>query len=111
MRKLRDAVKNQKKNKKSSMIQKYLKGFITAKVYEPVYVKMRMTDHFEFFDNKKDKMERDAATKIHRWWRVMRLKLKKKVKVKKEEVEKVEKVVTDKRIKSRIKPYIDGQNP
>jgi len=54
------AVVNHKKNIKSSLIQKYLKGLVIAKKYEPVYVKLRMDDHFEFFAGRRDELLVDS---------------------------------------------------
>ena len=35
-----------------------------AKKYEPVYVKMRMTDHINYFDQMKKQMKKDLLHKI-----------------------------------------------
>ena len=60
-----------------------MKGLKVAKIYEPVFIKIRMTDHFEFFKGRREEMFPDSQKKIARWWRKMKLKIKKKDKKKK----------------------------
>jgi hypothetical protein len=50
---MRDSLLNHKVNKSSIRIQSMLKGLIVAKKYEPVYVKMRLTDNLELFEKQK----------------------------------------------------------
>lgn len=45
MRKLRDIMLNYRKNVKSYIIQKYMKGYLVSKKYEKQYIKMRLTDN------------------------------------------------------------------
>ena len=51
MRKMRDALSNYKKIEASQAVQKYLKGLVVARKFEPVYVKMRLTNNMIFFEN------------------------------------------------------------
>ena len=41
-----------------------MRGLNIAKKYEPVYVKMRMTDHINYFDQMKKQMKKDLLHKI-----------------------------------------------
>lgn len=37
-----------------------MRGLKIAKKFEPVYVRMRMTDHINYFDQMKKQMKKDA---------------------------------------------------
>ena len=48
-RQLQERIMHRQENKATIKLQKYLRGFVVAKEYEPVYVKMRLTDNIEHF--------------------------------------------------------------
>ena len=81
-----------------------MKGLVIAKKYEPVYVRIRMHDHFDYFAGRREEIYIDSQKKIARWWKKMKLKIKKKVAKKKVE----EAAPVDKKIRSKLKPYIEG---
>lgn len=49
-RQFRDGIANHGRYKACVKIQKYLKGLIVAKKFEPKIIKLRMLDHFDHFD-------------------------------------------------------------
>lgn len=55
-----DRIFNKVKHTSSSLVQKYLKGLKIAKVYEHVYVKIRLDDNLAFFDKMGDKRKTDS---------------------------------------------------
>ena len=54
-----------------------MRGLVVARKYEPVYVKMRLTDNLEWFDGLRKARKTDAQIKIAYAWR--RYKKHKKV--------------------------------
>ena len=61
---MRDAMLHHRVNKSSVKIQSLLKGLLVAKKYEHVYVKMRLTDNLELFDQQKGNRQENAQILI-----------------------------------------------
>lgn len=75
-----------------------MKGYPVAQKYEHVYIRMRLDDNFKFFQDMGRGMREKAATKIQKWWRTRRERLKRKIKKKKKAAE----------AESAVKGYIKG---
>ena len=59
-RQMQHKITNHKSNKASVQIQKFMRGLTIAKKVEHVYIKMRMTDHINYFDQMKKGMRYKA---------------------------------------------------
>lgn len=90
-----------------------MRGLTVAKKFEPVYVRMRMTDHINYFDQMKKQMKKDG---LHLMKDKFTKLLKKSfdqcieglemIKKEEEEAKKAGKLP----IKSKIAPYIHGKS-
>ena len=63
-----------------------MRGYLVAKKFEKILLKMKMYDHFEFFDEMKSKFYKINCSIIQKWWRTV-LKKKKEKKKKQNEME------------------------
>lgn len=63
MRKFIKSIKDHKKNSKASIIKTFMKGYIVAKKWEPVYIKMRLTNNLKELE-KNNIVRRQEAFKL-----------------------------------------------
>tara|TARA_B110000285_G_scaffold217639_1_gene266228 strand:+ start:446 stop:718 length:273 start_codon:yes stop_codon:yes gene_type:complete len=84
MRKFIKTIKDHKKNAKGSVIQKYLKGLIVAKKYEPYYIEMRLTNNLKYFEENNMELYKKCCTVIWYWYKKYRKKKEKKKRIKEE---------------------------
>ena len=58
-----------------------MRGYKISKKYEDVYIKLRMTNNFDYFDHLKSKIFQDSQVKIAYYWKkYLKKKMKKKIK-------------------------------
>lgn len=87
-------------------MQKFMRGLVIARKYEPVYVKMRLTDNLAFFDGLKNRRQEDAQVKIAYHYRKYKKRTRKKTPVERKPEPEIKKAPTI----GKVKPYILGHS-
>ena len=66
-------------NKSATIIKKFMKGNKIAKGYESVYIKLRLENNFDYFDEIRHKIETDLQIKlVYHWKKYQKMKIRRK---------------------------------
>lgn len=69
MRQFRDGIVNHGANSACVKIQKFMKGYLVSRKFEPVKINLRLNKNFDFFDEMKEHLRESAQVTIAYYWR------------------------------------------
>ena len=94
-----ERLKSYQRTRAAVVIQKYIKGKIVAAKYETQFIKMRLANHAEYFDNMRKKMHLDAICIILRQFKAYRFR--------KEIDDRIERSKRKNYIRNRVRPRFE----
>lgn len=77
MRSFRDGIANYGQNLACIKIQKFLKGYLVSKKFEPIKIDRRLTQNFRFFEQMREQQVTDSQVYLAYQWRKRQKKIKK----------------------------------